>query len=105
MSCRTATSSVGSVPTTVAVYVAPVLEIVTLMLVAPSTTWLLVRISPSEVRTIPVPAACAPWYCSTVLISTIPTCCAEDAVVVAVPLDPVPLDPVSPDGQPEPPGR
>jgi len=37
-SCSTATSSVGSVPTTVAVYVAPVLTTVTLMLVAPLTT-------------------------------------------------------------------
>src|ERR1035437_8889080 len=42
------------------------------MLVAPSTTWLLVRISPVEVRMIPVPAASPDpvvvW--NTVLIST-----------------------------------
>lgn len=52
-------SSVASVPTTVAVYCAPVETTVTLMLVAPSTTWLLVRISPFEVRTRPVPALSA----------------------------------------------
>ena len=40
--CSTATSSAGSVPTTFAVYVFPVVTTVTLMLVAPATTWLLV---------------------------------------------------------------
>ena len=45
---------------------------VTLMLVAPSTTWLLVRTSPDEVRIMPVPAACpVPWaVLTTVLMST-----------------------------------
>src|ERR1700737_677040 len=42
------------------------------MLVAPATTWLLVRTSPEEVSTMPVPAAVPPWYPSTVLMSTMP---------------------------------
>src|SRR5690349_5283663 len=42
------------------------------MLVAPSITWLLVRISPSDVTTMPVPAACSCWYPSDVLMSTKP---------------------------------
>ena len=58
-SCSTATSSVASVPTTLAVYDWPVLTTVTVICVAPSTTWLLVRISPFEVSTMPVPAASA----------------------------------------------
>src|SRR3954447_17973139 len=70
------------------------------MLVAPSTTWLLVRISPLDVRTMPVPAAWAFWYCSTVLISTMPTCCAGVAVVA---VDPVEVEP-SDVGSPEPHG-
>ena len=45
---------------------------VTLMVVAPSITWLLVKISPEDVSTIPVPAACACWYPRVVLISTNP---------------------------------
>ena len=40
----------------------------------------------------PVPAARAPWYCSTVSISTIPTCCAAVAAVV-VPVDEPSADP------------
>ena len=58
-SCSTATSSAASVPTTVAVYVRPVDAISTVIFVAPSTTWLLVRISPMLVTTVPVPAASA----------------------------------------------
>src|ERR1019366_6160852 len=42
------------------------------MVVAPSITWLLVKISPEDVSTIPVPAACACWYPRGVLISTNP---------------------------------
>ena len=45
---------------------------VTLMAVAPSMTWLLVRISPFEVSTIPVPAAMAPWRPSVDTTSTSP---------------------------------
>src|SRR5471032_1480126 len=45
---------------------------VTLMVVAPSITWLLVRISPEEVRTIPVPAASSCWNPSVVSMSTSP---------------------------------
>src|SRR5262245_4241765 len=44
----------------------------TSMAVAPSTTWLLVSTRPSEVSTIPVPAACAPCMPSVVLTSTSP---------------------------------
>ncbi len=58
LSLRTATSCVASVPTTSASYCLPVVSSVTVMLVAPCTTWLFVRIVPSEVRIIPVPAAC-----------------------------------------------
>jgi hypothetical protein len=36
------------------------------MEVAPSTTWLLVKMSPPEVSTVPVPAAAAVLYFSTV---------------------------------------
>src|SRR5262252_8339576 len=60
------------------------------MLVAPSTTWLLVSTSPSELKIMPVPAACAPWYVKTVFTSTTPTCCA---VVAVVPLPPDELPP------------
>lgn len=59
-SWSTATSSAASVPTTLAEHVRPLPTSVTLMLVAPSTTWLFVRTSPVEVRAIPVPAAEAP---------------------------------------------
>src|SRR5438477_11535502 len=56
------------------------------MLVAPATTWLLVRTSPEEVSTMPVPAAFPPWYPSTGLMSMIPgltlaaTACAWEEV-------------------------
>jgi len=74
LSCSTAMSSTLSVPTTVATYLSPVDTTITLIFVAPSTTWLLVRISPSDVRIMPVPAAFAPRYLSRVLMSTTPTC-------------------------------
>src|SRR5215468_1779362 len=64
------------------------------MLVAPSTTWLLVSTSPSEFKIMPVPAACAPWYFKTVFTSTTPTCCAVVAVV------PLPPDELPPNGFP-----
>ena len=60
-SCSTATSSVGSVPTTVASYDAPVATTVTVIFVAPSITWLFVSTSPDAVSTMPVPAASARW--------------------------------------------
>ena len=44
--------------------------LVTLMLVAPATTWLLVSTSPSGVSTMPVPAAAAPCSPSSVLMLT-----------------------------------
>src|SRR6202035_576658 len=43
---------------------------VTLIEVAPSMTWLLVKISPVEVSTMPVPAEAAPWYPSVDTTST-----------------------------------
>src|SRR5215471_12906263 len=67
------------------------------MLVAPSTTWLLVSTSPSELKIMPVPAACAPWYFRTVFTSTTPTCCAVVAVV------PLPPDELPPNGSLPPP--
>ena len=60
-SCSTATSAVGSVPTTCALYVSPVVTMVTVTLVAPSITWLFVSTSPEAVSTMPVPAAALPW--------------------------------------------
>src|ERR1700722_10874218 len=42
------------------------------MVVAPSITWLLVRTSPEEVSTMPVPAASSCWKLSVVLMSTSP---------------------------------
>ena len=71
-SCSTAMSSVGSVPTTLAVYLWPVETTVTVMEVAPSMTWLLVRISPVEVRIMPVPAPAPFWKPKRVLMSTTP---------------------------------
>ena len=50
-----ATSCAGSTPTTVAVYEDPS-GTFTEIFQAPCTTWLLVRTSPSDVRTMPVPA-------------------------------------------------
>src|SRR3954447_368244 len=43
---------------------------VTVMLVAPATTWLLVRTTPSEAITMPVPAASPFWAPRTVSMST-----------------------------------
>jgi len=60
-SCSTAMSWVLSYPTTVALYVLPLPTSTTLIEVAPSMTWLLVKISPVDVSTIPVPAPDAPW--------------------------------------------
>jgi len=58
---RTAMSWVASAPTTVALYVCELVEAFTVIDVEPSMTWLLVRISPVEVSTIPVPAAWPFW--------------------------------------------
>ena len=57
--CRSATSSVGSTPMTLAAYVPWWPSTVTRMLVALRITWLLVSTWPVEVTTIPVPAASA----------------------------------------------
>ncbi len=57
---RSATSSVGSAPITFAIDVPECPAMVTRMLVAPAITWLLVRISPVEVRITPVPAPLPP---------------------------------------------
>ena len=57
--CRSATSEEGSVPTTRAAYVPERPWNATSMRDAPWTTWLFVRISPDDVRTMPVPAASA----------------------------------------------
>ena len=63
----------------------------TLTLVAPSTTWWLVTTSPSEVSTMPVPAAVAPSYFMVETIRTSPVSCESDAwLVVSVEVSPVP---------------
>src|SRR5256885_9859482 len=65
----TATSCEMSTPTTCAGYAVDWPSTVTVMLVEPKTTWLLVRISPVGLMSIPVPAA---WLEPTVvLMSTI----------------------------------
>src|SRR5579875_2928883 len=77
-------------------------------------TWLLVRISPSEVSTMPVPADSSPWYFSTDTTVTMPLCSvdvATCALVCPVPVpepapvpDPVPVPvPPSPPNPPKPP--
>ncbi len=71
-SFSTATSWSSSYPATLAVYVFPLPTSTTEIEVAPSTTWWFVRTSPSEVSTIPVPAAFAPSYPSTVFTFTSP---------------------------------
>ncbi len=60
-SWMTATSALGSTPTTWAVNDRPVPTETALILVAPSMTWLLVSTRPLAVRTMPVPAAMACW--------------------------------------------
>ncbi len=81
-SWSTATSSLASVPTTSAVYVVPVLITLTLIEVAPATTWWLVTTSPSEVSTMPVPAARPPAYFSVVAIRTRPVSWEPEAWAV-----------------------
>ena len=82
LSCRTATSSFASAPTTLATYVFPVLITVALTLVAPPTTWWFVTTSPSDVSTMPVPAAFAPAYFMVVTMRTRPVSCFPDALEV-----------------------
>ncbi len=60
LSLINATSSPASYPTTFAVYVLPVTPTSTWIFVAPLMTWLLVRTSPEDVRTMPEPAASPP---------------------------------------------
>ena len=56
VSLSRATSSVASVPTTLAVYLRPELTTVAVSPVEPDTTWLLVSTRPDEVNSIPVPS-------------------------------------------------
>jgi hypothetical protein len=82
------------------VYWAPVATTVTLMLVAPSTTWLFVRISPLDVRTRPVPALSAWAYVSWEVMSTTPT--SWVAVALARADEPEPEDEPAPEPESEP---
>src|SRR6476469_5167687 len=66
---------------------------VTRTLVAPATTWWLVRTSPSELRTTPVPAPWAPSYPIVVTTSTNPGVTAAAAACCAgVSVEPWPGD-------------
>ncbi len=77
-------------PTTLAVYVVPVVITFTLTLVAPSTTWWLVTTSPSEVSTMPVPAAVAPSYFMVETIRTRPVSWESEAwLVVSLEVSPL----------------
>lgn len=58
--CRTATSWVGSAPTTFAEYLAPVATTATLMLMVAVDHVVFGQHLPLEVSTMPVPAASAP---------------------------------------------
>src|SRR5579859_7596359 len=88
LSWMIAMSWLRSYPTTAAVYVCLLPTSVTLILVAPLMTWLLVRISPSDVSTMPVPAAAACCRPNVVLMSTIVGSTAV-AIPAASALDPV----------------
>src|ERR1700686_52212 len=84
-SCSTATSSVGSTPTTGALYVRPLSMTSTVTLTAPSTTWLLVRTWPEDERIMPVPEAELPAprseFTSTTAAVTLPVLAVVGAVV------------------------
>jgi hypothetical protein len=54
-------SSAASVPSTVAWYLRPVVTSVTVILLEPWITWLLVSTTPEELSTMPVPAAVPSW--------------------------------------------
>src|ERR1035438_10073932 len=80
------------------------------MVVAPSITWLLVSISPDDVSTMPVPAACSLWYPRVVLMSTKPgstlAAMAETSPGPAPPELPEEPDPDDPDpDDPDPPPK
>src|SRR4051794_9205206 len=76
----TATSSVASVPSTVAVYFVPVPPTWTEIPDDPAMTWLLVSTTPDGVRSMPVPAALAPSPARVVVISTSPRVASGAAV-------------------------
>src|SRR4051812_17640188 len=82
----------------------PVDITLTLIEVAPATTWWLVTTSPSDVRTMPVPAASPPLYRIVVAMRTRPLIWEPDAVVVdSVPCPgrlPEPPEEPSPNGRP-----
>ena len=86
-----ATSSVGSTPSTVAVYFFPPTTVFAVRCVDPLTTWLLVSTIPLEDRIMPVPAAAPSSYLSVELMSTTPgwtlsaTDCTSMLVVLALP--------------------
>src|SRR5579875_1104748 len=65
-------------------------------------TWLLVRISPSEVSTMPVPADSSPWYFSTDTTVTMPLCSVDVATCALVCPVPVPEPAPVPDPVPVP---
>ncbi len=86
-----ATSSLGSTPSTVAWYFLPPTTVVAVRCVDPSTTWLLVSTTPLEDRIMPVPAAAPSRYLSVELMSTMPgwtlfaTDCTLTLVVLGLP--------------------
>ena len=59
------------------------LAVVAVIEVEPSMTWLLVSTRPSELITMPVPAACSLLYCSVVLMMTRPGCDLVDDGLLA----------------------
>src|ERR1700733_8131121 len=74
------------------VYRWPFPRSVAVMLVESSITWLLVSTRPSELITMPVPAACSLLYCSVVLMMTRPgSTLLRIAVWLAFPAAPPPL--------------
>jgi hypothetical protein len=75
---------------------------VTRTLVAPSTTWLLVKISPSEVSTIPVPAALSSFPITTLTSTTAgSTLAAMVDELRELPPAPTPVDPLELEEPPE----
>ena len=73
----------ASYPSTSASYVAPVVTTVTMMSVAPSTTWWLVTTSPSLPITMPVPAATPAPKPTSLVIVTRPADCSVVASAVS----------------------
>src|SRR5690349_19009439 len=75
---------------------------VTVMLVAPATTWLFVSTMPSEVSTMPVPAAAAFWAPSTVLMSTSAGSTLAATAATWLSVAPEPAEPVPEPAEPVP---